>query len=72
MINEVAGSTIQAALLIDGTQHQKDSIYRVFIKNCVFSKFTATHPLQVGEELVFVRDLSEQSLLLADHFLYNQ
>ena len=39
-------------------------IYGVFIKNCVFSQFTANHPLHVGEI-----DLNLLSLLLADHFL---
>ena len=27
--------------------------YRVFIKNCVFSQFTATHPLLEGEQLIW-------------------
>ena len=32
--------------------------YRVFKKNyCVFSQFTATHPLDVGELLILARDL---------------
>ena len=43
-------------------------IYRVFIKNCVLSKFTATHPLHVGEQPICARDLSVQSLLLAGRF----
>ena len=29
-------------------------IYRVFIRNCVFSQFTATHPLHVGEQFIWV------------------
>ena len=31
---------------------------KVFIKKCVASKFTATNPLQVGDQLILVRDLS--------------
>ena len=34
---------------------------RVFIKNCVFSQFTATHPLQIGKQLICARDLSVYS-----------
>ena len=34
--------------------------YMVFIKNCVFSQFTATHPLHVGEQLI----LSECTVIL--------
>ena len=37
-------------------------IYRVFIENCVFSHFTATHPLHVEEQLSLARDPSVQSL----------
>ena len=40
-------------------------LFPAFIKNCVFSQFTATHPLQ----LICARDLSVQSLLLADHIV---
>ena len=40
----------------------------MFIKNCVFSQFTATHPLHVEEQLILARDPSVQSLLLVDHF----
>ena len=31
-----------------------DRSYRVFIKNCVYSQFIATHPLHVGDRLVRV------------------
>ena len=30
-------------------------MYRVFMKYCVFSQFTATHPLHVEEQLIFER-----------------
>ena len=33
--------------------HISDSLYRVFIKNCVFPHFIATHPLHVGEQLIW-------------------
>ena len=47
------------------------SLYKVqgVIKNYVFSQFTAYHPLHVEEQLILARDLSVQSLLLADLFL---
>ena len=47
-------------------------IYRVFIKNYVFSQFTATHLLHKGEQFFCARDPKVQSLLSAGHFLYKQ
>ena len=44
-------------------------IYRVFIKKCIFPKFTPTHPLHEGERPILVRDLSVKSHRLAAHFL---
>ena len=44
--------------------------YRVFIKNCVFPQFTATHLLHVEDQLILARDLSVQ--LPLDHFLNDQ
>ena len=35
-----------------GTSGMEGQSYRVFIKNCVFSQFTATHPLHVGEQFI--------------------
>ena len=40
----------------------------MFRKNCVFSQFTATHPLNTGDQLILVRNLSVQSLLFFSHF----
>ena len=42
--------------------------YRMFIKKCVFSQFTATHPLHAEEQLILARDPSVLSLLLGAHF----
>ena len=48
-------------------------IYRLFsFKIVFFPQFTAIHPLHLEEQLILARDLSVQSLVLADHFLYNQ
>ena len=43
-------------------------MYRVSKEDCIFSQFTATHPLHVGEQLIYARHLSVQSLLLARIF----
>ena len=40
----------------------------MFIKNCVFSPNWLQIPLHVEEQLICARNLSVQSLILADHF----
>ena len=42
--------------------------YRVLFESCVFSQFTATHPLHVEEQLILARDPNVQPLLFVDHF----
>ena len=48
---------------------QQNIYYRVFIKNCVFSKFTATHPLHV-EEQIYPRKRSECTLTITGPSFY--
>ena len=40
----------------------------MFIKRCVFSQFTATHPLHVEEQFILARDPKAQTLILVDQF----
>ena len=44
----------------------------VFKKYCIFSNFTATHLLHLGEQVMLAKDLSLQSLLLAEDILNEQ
>ena len=54
---------------------EKETNFGFYCTGCsviFFSQFIATHPLHAGDQLMFVRDLSVQSYLLAGHFLKDQ
>ena len=48
------------------------SLHLLFLKYCIFSNFTATHLLHLGEQVMLGGDLSLQSPLLAEDILNEQ